>query len=63
MNQLEDQKGLVEYLEAALEEAKKRSPSDVVQTLEIERELREARSEYQRLSDMTSPKPDQPALV
>jgi periplasmic protein TonB len=49
MNQIEEQKGLIEYLEAALEEAKKKSSDNGYQIAEIDRELREARSEYARL--------------
>src|SRR5437870_3980301 len=63
MNQLEDQKGLIEYLEVALKEAKKKLPSDIVQIVEIERELKEARSEYERLSGMTNARPDQAPAV
>jgi periplasmic protein TonB len=57
MNQIEEQKGLVEYLEAALEEAKKKSSDNGYQIAEIDRELREARSEYARLLGSPTDKP------
>jgi TonB family protein len=56
MNHIEEQKSLVEYLEAALAAARKHLASDPEKINRIERELAEARVEFERLSD----KPVQP---
>ena len=50
MNPLEEQKGLVEFLEAALDEAKGQSPLDPQQIQRLEAELTQARSDLSRLS-------------
>jgi len=50
MNQIDEQKGLIEYLEAALEAARKHLASDPEKISRIERELGEARAEFERLS-------------
>ncbi len=64
MNQIEEQKGLVEYLEAALAEARKQLAADPLKIGRIERELSEARSDYDRLT-MKGPRslaPDPPLV-
>jgi len=63
MNQIEEQKGLVEYLEAALEEAKRKSSDNGYHIAEIDRELREARSEYTRLLESPAGKPSDNLLA
>ena len=50
MNPLAEQKGLVEFLEAALEEARGQSPVDPRQIQRLEAELAQARSGLARLS-------------
>ena len=50
MNQIDEQKSLVEYLEAALTAARKHLASDPEKISRIERELAEARVEFERLS-------------
>jgi TonB family protein len=55
MNQIDEQKGLIEYLEAALTAARKHLASDPEKITKLERELSEARAEFVRLS----PKPSQ----
>lgn len=50
MNPLEEQKGLVEFLEAALDEARGQSPLDPQQIQRLEAELAQARSDLSRLS-------------
>lgn len=50
MNPLEEQEGLVEYLEAALNEARGQSPVDPRQIRRMEAELAQARSDLSRLS-------------
>ena len=74
MNQIEEQKSLVEYLEAALNEARTSSASSPAKVSRIEEEIKEAREEYERLfngmsvsaessrSNIGSPAP-QPLLV
>jgi TonB family protein len=59
MNQIDEQKGLVEYLEAALTAARKHLASDPEKITKLERELSEARAEFERLS----PKPSQSILT
>jgi protein TonB len=50
MNQIDEQKSLVEYLEAALTAARKHLASDPEKISRIERELAEAQVEFERLS-------------
>ena len=50
MNQIDEQKSLVEYLEAALTAARKHLASDPEKITKIETELAEARAEFERLS-------------
>ena len=50
MNQIDEQKSLIEYLEAALTAARKHLASDPEKISRIERELAEARVEFERLS-------------
>ena len=50
MNQIDEQKSLVEYLEAALTAARKHLASDPEKISGIERELAEAQVEFERLS-------------
>ena len=54
MNPLEEQKGLVEFLEAALNEARGQSPLDPQQIQRLEAELDAARSDLSRLSSGVS---------
>ena len=56
MNQIDEQKSLIEYLEAALTAARKHLASDPEKISRIECELAEARVEFERLSH----KPAQP---
>ena len=46
MNQIDEQKGLIEYLEAALTAARKHLASDPEKISRVERELAEARAEF-----------------
>jgi len=55
MNQIDEQKGLIEYLEAALTAARKHLASDPEKISRIERELVEARAEFERLSLSLAP--------
>jgi periplasmic protein TonB len=55
MNQIEEQKSLVEYLETALEEAKNHSAADPKRISQIEQELSEAHLEYERLVQGAAP--------
>jgi len=55
MNQIDEQKGLIEYLEAALTAARKHLASDPEKITKLEQELSAARAEFERLS----PKPSQ----
>ena len=55
MNQIDEQKGLIEYLEAALTAARKHLASDPEKISKLEQELSAARVEFERLS----PKPSQ----
>ena len=48
MNQIDEQKSLVEYLEAALTAARKHLASDPEKITRIETELAEARAEFER---------------
>jgi hypothetical protein len=57
MNQIEEQKSLVEYLETALDEARQHSTGDPRRIRQIEQELSEARSEYERLFEKATPAP------
>jgi len=57
MNQIEEQKSLVEYLEAALTAARKHLASDPEKISRIESELAEARVEFQRLSHTLAARP------
>jgi periplasmic protein TonB len=50
MNQIDEQKSLIEYLEAALTAARKHLASDPEKISRIERELLDARAEFERLS-------------
>jgi TonB family protein len=59
MNSVEEQKSLVEQLEALLQEAVKKSPLDPVYVEKIVLELKDARAEHERLS-RTSPEPVSP---
>jgi len=54
MNPLEEQKGLVEFLEAALDEARGQSPLDQQQIQRLEAELAQARSDLSRLSSASA---------
>ena len=49
MNPIEEQKGLVEFLESALTEARGQSPVDQQQIQRLEAELAQARSHLSRL--------------
>ncbi len=62
MNQIEEQKGLIEFLESALEEAKKTAPTNTRQLGDIERELGQARSEYEKLAGRSTPQLEDPEL-
>ncbi|MGH9426773.1 MAG: hypothetical protein ACRD2L_10800, partial [Terriglobia bacterium] len=55
MNQIDEQKSLVEYLEAALTAARKHLASDPQKISRIECELAEARTEFERLSPTMAP--------
>src|SRR5262245_11298167 len=55
MNQIDEQKGLIEYLEAALIAARKHLSSDPQKIAKLERELSEARAEFERLSPNAVP--------
>ncbi|MCI0620616.1 MAG: energy transducer TonB [Acidobacteria bacterium] len=55
MNQIEEQKGLIEYLEAALAAARKHLAADPEKISRIERELFEARAEFDHLSERPVP--------
>jgi|GEM_PF-576307 periplasmic protein TonB len=57
MNQIEEQKSLVEYLETALEEARNHSTGDPKRIGQIEQELSEAHLEYERLVKGTASVP------
>jgi protein TonB len=59
MNSVEEQKSLVEQLEALLQEAIKKSPLDPVHVEKIVLELKDARAEHERLLRI-SPKPVSP---
>jgi protein TonB len=59
MNSVEEQKSLVEQLEALLQEAIKKSPLDPVHVEKIVLALKDAREEYERLLKI-SPKPVSP---
>jgi periplasmic protein TonB len=59
MNQIDEQKSLIEYLEAALAAARKHLASDPEKISRIERELAEARVEFESLSHS----PAQPVTV
>ncbi len=69
MNQIEEQKSLVEYLEAALNEARTRSAASPEKINRIEQEIKEARAEYERLfkgtsrtAELSRPDVNRPAL-
>ena len=55
MNQIDEQKSLIEYLEAALTAARKHLASDPEKISRIECELAEARVEFERLSHKPAP--------
>ena len=55
MNQIEEQKSLVDYLESALDEAKGRTPPDLRRIDQLEHELTEAQGEYDRLIGKPAP--------
>ena len=55
MNAIDEQKSLIEYLEAALTAARKHLASDPEKISRIERELAEAQSEFARLARLEEP--------
>ena len=55
MNQIDEQKSLIEYLEAALTAARKHLASDPEKISRLECELAEARTEFERLSRTMAP--------
>jgi TonB family protein len=57
MNQIEEQRSLVEYLESALDEARNHILADPKRISQIEQELADAKLEYERLFQKSAPEP------
>jgi periplasmic protein TonB len=63
MNQIDEQKNLIEYLDTALTAARKHLASDPDKISRIERELAEARTEFERLSRTAPAIPALPSVL